>query len=831
MTKPLVAIFSDSNFFSIHLVESLLSKSCDIIVVAADKKAWLQKTMHITNRKNLYISDIKEFRTDTPISYAVFCNGFADPKGAYNDFRLLYTTGVFKNIKSIAIFPKDAFDFQEDESLPASGNLAVVYLGDLVSPRMSREEDLRMTRIVSEVMDRRSVTFGVGEVLDPTFAPDAAKVISKWIFSFGPYGKEVFLAGTEVSASEFWKKVNETLPGIDIHYDKNLNTKRIPRSLGREVINTNLAYCLKETLRGMIVRPRVAKAVLKPKRKLSKGKKVAIASVLAFLIFPILSLLVSGILTLFSLKIYSLGRVDAARGLIYISSATAKIARVESDLLKRIPMVGLFYREVNYALYLNDRITDLFLDAIPVAEASKDLTGKVLGNEIYDPQSITSGLKLPLERIYNSMSLIEAETKARAVQGEIVAGKVQSEVDFLKIKSLALSGSKITEDLPQILGKDGRKTYLVLFQNNTELRPTGGFIGSFALLTLEGGRMTDFSVSDVYSADGQLKGHIEPPAPIRQYLKEANWFLRDSNWDPDFPTSAKRAEWFIDKEIDRQVDGVLAVDLHPVKDLVEIVGPVYLPDYEMDITSENLYEKTQAEVHEDFFPGTHKKASFLTALSRNLVSALGGLDGSQKLEVLRSAYKNLEERHIQLYLHSENTQNQISQLGWAGEVRASDCGPGCYSDFLGLVEANVGVNKANYFVARNQDLAIDFGNGQINRELTISFINSANPGLGAPAVYKSYVRVLVPADSIPAGDFEVTETRGFKEMGFVVEVLAGQTKQYKVSWSSPAADYQKYGVYVRKQAGTQEGDKLSVAMDGTLVYNSNLTKDIWIQKP
>ena len=67
-----------------------------------------------------------------------------------------------------------------------------------------------------------------------------------------------------------------------------------------------------------------------------------------------------------------------------------------------------------------------------------------------------------------------------------------------------------------------------------ELRPTGGFIGSYAIMTFDKGRLAEIVVNDVYTADGQLKGHVDPPEPIRKYLGEGGWFLRDSNWDPDF---------------------------------------------------------------------------------------------------------------------------------------------------------------------------------------------------------------------------------------------------------------------------------------------------------
>ena len=86
---------------------------------------------------------------------------------------------------------------------------------------------------------------------------------------------------------------------------------------------------------------------------------------------------------------------------------------------------------------------------------------------------------------------------------------------------------------------NGHKIYLLLLQNNMELRPTGGFIGSVGLLDLQDGKMNNLDILDVYTIDGQLKGHVDPPDPIRKYFNQPNWFLRDSNFDPDFANSMK----------------------------------------------------------------------------------------------------------------------------------------------------------------------------------------------------------------------------------------------------------------------------------------------------
>ncbi len=811
MDKPIVAIFSDSNFFSIHLVENLLAKSWSVIVFAPDKKNWLIKTDHIANRLNLRVDEEKNFLPTIPLSYCIFCFGFLNPRAAYDKFKSLYSENVIKTVKSFAIFPSEIFDATENNNLPLNSNLAVIYLSNIFGPRLDPESGLRISAILTEVVKGKSMTVGVGEVFYPVFAPNVAREISKWLFSFGPYGKEIFVVGSQVSASELWRSVLKLLPDIKLFYDKNIQIKQIPRGFLRQNLESNLSFMLKETLLRVV--PNVKK------KQLPKFIKPLILFLVIYLALPVFSLLLASGLLYASYVFYGSGKMDLAKNLIVLSKVASGIGRV-----------GLPYKEVVYGLNAFRKLGDVGLTSLEAIEVSKEFMSKVLGNEIYDPESFSGRLKVYSDFIYQSVSLLEAETKVEAGEGVIMAKKILNKVNFEKIKKVALAGSGISEELSGVLGKDGRKTYLVLFQNNMEIRPTGGFIGSFAIVTFEGGRMTDFSVSDVYSADGQLKGHIEPPKPIKDYLGEANWFLRDSNWDPDFPTSAKRAEWFIDKEIGRAVDGVIAIDLSPVKDALAVMGPMFLPDYNMDVTTENLYEKTQEEVHEDFFPGTHKKASFLTALSRNMVEQLADLDSSEKTGMIKTFYESLEQRHIQFYLHNEKIQSAISGLGWSGTLAQGNCGKDCYPDFVGLVEANVGVNKANYFISRDQNLAVNVLPDRIERELTVRFKNSANPGLGLPANYKSYVRILVPADAQVEGNYEITEGGGLKEIGFLLEVITGQEKEVVVSWSSSKA-VDNYGVYIRKQAGTGEDGNLSVAINGDVVYNSNLIKDTWIQKP
>ena len=166
--------------------------------------------------------------------------------------------------------------------------------------------------------------------------------------------------------------------------------------------------------------------------------------------------------------------------------------------------------------------------------------------------------------------------------------------------------------LAKLLAEGEHKEYLVLLQNNMELRPTGGFLGSYARVSFTDGYLETIKVEDIYVPDGQLPGYVEPPAPIKQYLNSNGWLLRDSNWDPDFSQAAPIIEWFFEQGKEPEAEGVVAVNLFVAQDLMRAVGPVYLADYQETVTAENLFAKTQAHSEVGFFPGSTQKRDWLS---------------------------------------------------------------------------------------------------------------------------------------------------------------------------------------------------------------------------
>ena len=440
-----------------------------------------------------------------------------------------------------------------------------------------------------------------------------------------------------------------------------------------------------------------------------------------------------------------------------------------------------------------------------------------------------------LKRI--QINLNEAYDELSFVESELQSGK---EIDFDLTASLTQKMQKLTSDLPVIrqkinqartilplipsfIAQDSKKTYLLLFQNSAEIRPTGGFIGSYGLLTFDQGKLLDFNVEDIYSADGQLKGYVEPPEPIKEFLGQNTWFFRDSNWDPDFTVSAQRAEWFLNKTTNRKVDGVIAVNLPAVKELLKATGPIDLPDYNEEITADNLFERAEYRSEIDFFPGSTQKKDFLGALSREIFEKAQNASGADLLKFVQALEAGLVQKQVLIYLHDKPSQRILLEENWAGAIyqpslKTVDNRP-VLTDYSYLVEANLGINKANYFLKRDikQQLTI-FKNKEILAITNINYHNQSPAAAWPGGIYRSYLRQYIPLGSKLVSvkiddkkldikkDIDQTVASGKTVIGFPVTVPVKNSLDVEITYRIPGKlefknNQSRLAIVIPKQPG------------------------------
>lgn len=364
--------------------------------------------------------------------------------------------------------------------------------------------------------------------------------------------------------------------------------------------------------------------------------------------------------------------------------------------------------------------------------------------------------------------------------------KTEQELNFIK------SILPILKD-----ASEGKQKYLILFQNDLELRPTGGFIGSYGVLDLKEGKIVNFSIHDVYEADGQLKAHVDPPAPIREIMNQPNWFLRDSNFDPDFSLAGQQAMWFLEKETDDKFDGVIGINLGLLRDMLTATGGVYLPDFNENITADNLYLKAVVSSQKDFFPGSTAKKDFLGSLYRTILFMLSEGNNVDWSKIVQVVEKGLDEKNIMFYFQNEDLQKKVASMGWGGRMADVSCRESnCFPDYIAVIEANLGVNKANLYIQKETILTKTIiSDGNVDTTITIQYKNNSPEEVFPAGTYKNYLRIYIPRDSIVKnvsidnGTIDKVDQKDYgkdkKEVGFLVAVPPIGKKEVKMEYLLP----------------------------------------------
>ncbi len=494
-----------------------------------------------------------------------------------------------------------------------------------------------------------------------------------------------------------------------------------------------------------------------------------------------------------------------------------------------IPLRGVTaFQEMGELIDIGQSITVSFQDSVDfISEFKVSRQSSVLPNQELNKNEIDQSI-IKIENLYGTL------TDARARSGQIALPYFPKKEFISYLDSMIDNLSELRAVLPifeKMFVTDQAKIYLVLFQNNMELRPTGGFIGSFALLNVLKGKILNFDIIDVYTADGQLKGHVDPPLPIRQYLSQPNWFLRDSNFDPDFAASSLQAAWFLQKEMGTSVDGVIGINLFFVQNLLKVTGPLTLPDFPGEVvSSDNFFFKAHYFAQSNFFPGSTQKKDFLNSVAKQLQFRLTEAKNISLFDFFTVIKKSLEEKNILLYSADPDLQSDIEKSTWGGRMIRIGCLTGsvnqskspddmsaCFPDYLSVNEANLGVNKANYFVEKNiiveKRIADD---GLITTTLTLSYENKNIPEVFSNGTYKNYLRIFVPVGSklltatinnvpIAGSDISVDKYTLDKTIfGVLVTIAPSNRGIIKLSYALPrlfTGDLKSYQFYFEKQPG------------------------------
>lgn len=433
-----------------------------------------------------------------------------------------------------------------------------------------------------------------------------------------------------------------------------------------------------------------------------------------------------------------------------------------------------------------------------------------------DVAMIISSMRTSLSTL---QSVQVSEKNNKNLQAEI--GKYQSGINLL---------SGTINLLPHMLATQGRHTYLVLFQNNTELRSGGGLIDSYGLLSFDHGKISDMRIQKVSDADNRLHTHVDPAFGIRRYGGEMHQYVHNSNFDPDFVVDAQKASEMFHLATGQRIDGVIATDLNFITSLLTISGPITIPDQNITVTSDNFMSLVAAKN-----PST---SDFLHTVLVSLQNKLEAQEHINSLSLIQMTLQAIQEKHLLFAIANVTDQNRLTTSGVSSSLwDPRGVQTGVIQDYMGISDANVGNNTANFYTKRDlrQSVSLD-GDGNLKGQVHVTYANNSKLGQGGD--YKNYMRVLLPKDTILTGiafdgkaqatrsailDPMLYESKGFKApseleveqtqesgktlYGFLVTIPAGTSKtvdityehMQKINIGNPVLHY---SLYLYKQPGT-----------------------------
>ena len=293
---------------------------------------------------------------------------------------------------------------------------------------------------------------------------------------------------------------------------------------------------------------------------------------------------------------------------------------------------------------------------------------------------------------------------------------------------LGQSGLRLAPYLPALLGADGPRRYLIMAQNEDELRATGGFLTGAGVVTVENGRIADLRFRDSSDVDNiAAKPYDFPPQPLYDFMGLEIFVFRDANFWPDFPTSARKAMDLYAYGLDTgPLDGAIAIDQEFLRLLVEAIGPVPIPNSEQVINANNLLtmlrEARDIQEGQEVGEWVLNRKAFLGGFAGAIRSKVETEFGSIDLPKLaRNMTAAADRRHLSIYLRDPDAAAALAATGWDGRLPTAPPG-----DFLMAVDTNVGYNKVNLLVERTLTYEVDLG-PQPTATLNILYTHTGQP--------------------------------------------------------------------------------------------------------
>jgi len=407
--------------------------------------------------------------------------------------------------------------------------------------------------------------------------------------------------------------------------------------------------------------------------------------------------------------------------------------------------------------------------------------------------------------------------------------------------------SELIDYTDELLGYKEPEKYLLMFQNNAETRPTGGFLGTYGYLTLEDGQTKDLKIDQIYRppyvqreklADiyqsklgypSNMPKELIPAKPLLERYKKA-FYIQNVNCTPDFPLVAKRALWSFENilELDK-ADKAIALDPTIITDILKIIGPIKLVKYNVVLTYKNFRQVIQYKVDMDnpFVKGedyNYNPKQILADFTPKFLKKIHQTSLNNKFKIFFKLFENLKQKHILIYAQDQEISQMLEQYGYDGRLKEYD------GDYLQInMMIGRGNKKTGLRIEKDYRLSSKLTQkGRINHQLSINLTRR----LGSSRT-EIWQRVIVPYGSklVKAshnGKNVTNRLQSFIEADkqvwlFRCWITTDITSKLKVKYQTSAIYNQErgYNILLQSQPGITNS---TITVDQTLPKSLDLTK-------
>ena len=338
------------------------------------------------------------------------------------------------------------------------------------------------------------------------------------------------------------------------------------------------------------------------------------------------------------------GNVAGERATLKSLQREAHAARVETAgpiwrLARLTPVVGNNAAAITRVASAVDDLAQQALPSLVDTSATLDLRaiaphdGRINLAPIQHAGPAILAVASAVQRVRDQVAGISTSGLVPVVRTSVL--QLRSELDAAA--TTTSSAARAVTLLPPMLGASQPRTYAVLFQNNAELRATGGIAGSWAIVRVDQGAVQIVKQGSAGDVNSHLSGVPVPPDVAALYTNRPGRFFQDVDMTPSFPTDANLASEMFEQAYGIAVDGVISTDPVALARLLKATGPVQLPHGE-SLTASNAVSLLLSKVYQDIQDPAQEDAFFAQAASTVFAALSAGQgDAHATLEALADA--------------------------------------------------------------------------------------------------------------------------------------------------------------------------------------------------